>query len=138
MRDPAPRYQHSCIGYNYRLSNILAAIGRGQMERLDEKLARKRAINEFYRNAVGDLPGIEFMPEAPYGRSNCWLTVILITPEESGSDREAMRLALGPENVEARPVWKPMRMQPVFEIPQGARGIAHSNRYSKTGWWKGK
>jgi len=114
-RDPAPHYQHSHIGYNYRLSNILAAIGRGQLERLDEKLARKRAINEFYRNALRDVPGIEFMPEAPYGSSNLWLTVILITPEEFGVDRETVRLALEKENVESRPIWKPMHLQPVFK-----------------------
>jgi pyridoxal phosphate-dependent aminotransferase EpsN len=114
-RDPAPHYQHSHIGYNYRLSNILAAIGRGQLERLDEKVARKRAINEFYRKALGDLPGIEFMPEAPFGRSNCWLTVILITPQEFGMDREGVRLALERENIESRPIWKPMHMQPVFK-----------------------
>jgi pyridoxal phosphate-dependent aminotransferase EpsN len=114
-RDPAPHYQHSYIGYNYRLSNILAAIGRGQLERLDEKVARKRAINAYYREALEELPGIEFMPEAPYGKSNCWLTVILINPEESGADREALRLALEKENIESRPVWKPMHMQPVFK-----------------------
>lgn len=113
-RDPAPHYQHSHIGYNYRLSNLLAAVGRGQLERLDEKMVRKRAINEFYRKALGDLPGIEFMPEAAYGRSNCWLTVILINPKEFGVNREAIRLALEKENIESRPIWKPMHLQPVF------------------------
>jgi dTDP-4-amino-4,6-dideoxygalactose transaminase len=114
-RDPAPHYQHSQLGYNYRLSNLLAAVGRGQLERLDEKVARKRKINEFYRKALEDLPGIEFMPEAPYGRSNHWLTVILITPEEFGSDRESVRLALEKKNIESRPIWKPMHLQPVFK-----------------------
>jgi pyridoxal phosphate-dependent aminotransferase EpsN len=114
-RDSALHYQHSHVGYNYRLSNLLAAIGRGQLERLDEKLARKRAINEFYRKAMGNLPGIEFMPEAPYGRSGRWLTVILITPQEFGADREKVRLSLEAENIEALPVWKPVQMQPVFE-----------------------
>jgi len=114
-RDPAPHYQHSHIGYNYRLSNLLAAVGRGQLERLDEKIARRRAINDFYRNALQDLPGLEFMPEAPYGKSNCWLTVILITPQEFGADREAVRLALEKENIESRPIWKPMHLQPVFK-----------------------
>jgi pyridoxal phosphate-dependent aminotransferase EpsN len=113
-RDPAPYYQHSHIGYNYRLSNLLAAIGRGQLERLDEKMAKKRAINEFYRKALEELPGIDFMPKASYGRSNCWLTVILITPEEFGADREEVRLALEAENIESRPIWKPMHLQPVF------------------------
>jgi len=114
-RDPAPHYEHSQIGYNYRLSNLLAAVGRGQLERLDEKVARKRAINEFYRRAFTDLPGIEFMPEAPYGKSICWLTVILTTPEEFGVDRETVRLSLEAENIESRPIWKPMHMQPVFK-----------------------
>jgi dTDP-4-amino-4,6-dideoxygalactose transaminase len=114
-RDPAPHYEHSQIGYNYRMSNLLAAVGRGQLERLHEKVAKKRAINAFYRKALNDLPGVEFMPEAPYGKSNCWLTVILITPEEFGADREAVRLALEAENIEARPVWKPMHLQPVFK-----------------------
>ena len=114
-RDPAPHYQHSQIGYNYRLSNLLAAVGRGQLERLNEKVARKRAINEFYREALQDLPGIEFMPQAPYGESNCWLSVILIEPKEFGEDRETIRLALEKENIESRPIWKPMHLQPVFK-----------------------
>jgi dTDP-4-amino-4,6-dideoxygalactose transaminase len=114
-RDPAPHYQHSHIGYNYRLSNLLAAVGRGQLERLEEKVARKRAINIFYRKALEEIPGIELMPEATYGKSNCWLTVILITPEKFGSDREAVRLALEAENIESRPIWKPMHLQPVFK-----------------------
>lgn len=113
-RDPAPHYEHSQIGYNYRLSNLLAAVGRAQLERLEEKIVRRRAINEFYRKALGRVPGIQFMPEAPYGRSNGWLTVILINPEEFGADRERVRLALETENIESRPIWKPMHMQPVF------------------------
>jgi pyridoxal phosphate-dependent aminotransferase EpsN len=113
-RDPAPHYEHSHIGFNYRLSNLLAAVGRGQLQRLDEKVEKKRAINKFYQNALGNLPGIEFMPEAPYGKSNCWLTVILVSPEEFGADREAVRLALEAENIESRPIWKPMHLQPVF------------------------
>ena len=114
-RDPAPHYQHSHIGYNYRLSNLLAAVGRGQLERLDEKVAKKRLINEFYRKALSDLPGIEFMPEATYGKSNFWLTVILITPEKFGVNREVVRLSLEAENIETRPIWKPMHLQPVFK-----------------------
>ena len=114
-RDTAPHYQHSRIGYNYRLSNLLAAVGRGQLERLDEKVAKKRFINKCYRGALNDLPGIEFMPEASYGRSNCWLTVILISPERFGTDREGVRLALETENIESRPIWKPMHMQPVYK-----------------------
>jgi len=114
-RDPAPHYQHSQIGYNYRLSNLLAAVGRGQLERLDEKVERKRAINGFYRKALQDLPGIEFMPQSPYRKSNCWLSVILIDPKEFGAGRETIRLALEKENIESRPIWKPMHMQPIFK-----------------------
>jgi dTDP-4-amino-4,6-dideoxygalactose transaminase len=108
-------YEHSHVGYNYRLSNLLAAVGRGQLERLVEKVAKKRFINQYYRKALRDLPGIEFMPEAPYGKSNCWLTVILIAPEEFGADREQVRLVLEAENIESCPIWKPMHMQPVLK-----------------------
>jgi pyridoxal phosphate-dependent aminotransferase EpsN len=113
-RDPAPHYQHSHIGYNYRLSNLLAAVGRGQLARLAQKIARRKEIKSFYKNALGGMQGIEFMPDASYGEPNHWLTVILITPELFGADREAVRLALEAENIESRPVWKPMHMQPVF------------------------
>jgi dTDP-4-amino-4,6-dideoxygalactose transaminase len=113
-RDPAPHYEHSTIGYNYRMSNIVAAIGRGQLRVLDDRVEAKRRIFAYYKEAIGDIPGIEFMPEAPYGRSNRWLTVILITPKEFGVDRETVRIALESQNIEARPMWKPMHMQPVF------------------------
>jgi dTDP-4-amino-4,6-dideoxygalactose transaminase len=119
-REPFPHYEHIEIGYNYRMSNILAAIGRGQLRVLDERVKRKREIFDYYKEALGDLQGIEFMPEASYGRCNRWLTVILITPEEFGANREQVRMALDKEDIEARPVWKPMHMQPVFnpQIPQ--------------------
>ena len=112
-REPAPHYQHVQVGYNYRLSNILAAIGRGQFEKLDRKIEKRRAVNRYYRDVLGGLPGLAFMPEASFGRSNCWLTVILIEPDRFGLDREGLRLALEKENIEARPVWKPMHLQPV-------------------------
>ena len=114
-RDPATHYEHSQIGYNYRMSNILAAIGRGQLRVLDERVEIKRRIFDYYHESLKDLPGIEFMPEAPYGRSNCWLTVILITSEEFGRDREFVQQALEEENIEARPLWKPMHLQAVFK-----------------------
>lgn len=114
-RDPAPHYEHSHIGYNYRMSNILAAIGRGQLKVLDERVATRRRNYEYYKAALSELPGIEFMPIASYGSPNYWLTVILITPEEFGVDREAVRLALEAENIESRPIWKPMHLQPVFK-----------------------
>jgi pyridoxal phosphate-dependent aminotransferase EpsN len=114
-RDPAPHYQHSQIGYNYRLSNLLAAVGRGQLARLPEKISRRKEIKSTYKNALGGMPGMEFMPDAGYGEPNHWLTVVLITPKLFGTDREAVRLALEAENIESRPVWKPMHMQPVFK-----------------------
>jgi dTDP-4-amino-4,6-dideoxygalactose transaminase len=115
-RDPAPHYEHTQFGYNYRMSNILAAIGRGQLRILDDRVKKRRRIFDYYRGALSGIPGIEFMPETPYGKSNRWLTVILITPEEFGADRETVRLELEEENIEARPVWKPMHLQPVFHI----------------------
>ena len=114
-RDPFPHYEHTEIGYNYRMSNIVAAIGRGQLRVLDERVKRKREIFDYYQNTLGELPGIEFMPEASYSRSNRWLTVVLISPDEFGADREQVRLALEDENIESRPVWKPMHTQPVFD-----------------------
>jgi pyridoxal phosphate-dependent aminotransferase EpsN len=113
-RDPAPHYQHSQIGYNYRMSNLLAAVGRGQLARLGDKIARRKRLKERYRSALSGIPGIIFMPDAGYGKPNNWLTVILIDPGLFGADRETVRLALEAENIESRPVWKPMHMQPVF------------------------
>jgi dTDP-4-amino-4,6-dideoxygalactose transaminase len=113
-RDPAPHYEHSTFGYNYRMSNILAAIGRGQLKVLEQRVESKRQIFEHYKEGLGDVPGIEFMPEASYGKSNRWLTVVLISADQFGADREQVRLALEDENIEARPVWKPMHLQPVF------------------------
>jgi dTDP-4-amino-4,6-dideoxygalactose transaminase len=113
-RDPAPHYEHSQIGYNYRLSNVLAAIGRGQLRTLAERVAIRRQTFERYAEGLQDLPGLELMPEAPYGRSNRWLTSLTIDPTIFGADREVVRLALEAENIEARPVWKPVHLQPVF------------------------
>jgi dTDP-4-amino-4,6-dideoxygalactose transaminase len=113
-RDPASHYQHSTIGYNYRLSNILAAIGRAQLAVVEERVRRRREIFALYRERLRHLPGLTFMPEALYGRSSRWLSVILIDPEAFGRDREGVRLRLEAENIEARPVWKPMHLQPMF------------------------
>jgi pyridoxal phosphate-dependent aminotransferase EpsN len=113
-RDPAPHYEHSTIGFNYRLSNILAAIGRGQLRVLEERVAARRRNFELYAEGLGDLPGVAFMPEAAYGRSTRWLTCLTIDPAAFGGTREDVRLALEAENIESRPVWKPMHLQPVF------------------------
>jgi pyridoxal phosphate-dependent aminotransferase EpsN len=112
-RDPAPHYQHSDIGYNYRMSNVLAAIGRGQLRGLDAKIARRRAIRDSYGRAL-DTAGISFMPEASYGTTNGWLTCAQIDPAGFGATREDVRLRLEAEDIESRPLWKPMHMQPVF------------------------
>jgi pyridoxal phosphate-dependent aminotransferase EpsN len=113
-RDPAPHYEHSHVGYNYRLSNVLAAIGRGQLKTLAERVAIRRRLFDRYVDGLRGLPGIEFMPEAPYGSATRWLTCLTIDPRVFGADREAVRLALEAENIEARPAWKPMHVQPVF------------------------
>ncbi|MEG4958706.1 MULTISPECIES: aminotransferase class I/II-fold pyridoxal phosphate-dependent enzyme [unclassified Microcoleus] len=113
-RDPAPHYQHSEIGYNYRLSNVLAGIGRGQLRVLDERVEARRRNFDFYKQALGNLPGIEFMPEAAFGKATRWLTCLTIDPAAFGADREQVRLALAQEKIEARPVWKPLHLQPVF------------------------
>jgi len=130
-RDPAPHYEHSEIGYNYRMSNVLAAIGRGQLRVLEERVRRKREIFEYYRQALGGLPGIGFMPEAPWGRHNRWLTVIIIDPEQFGTTREDVRLALEAENIESRPLWKPMHLQPVFRGCEVVGGSVAEDLFDK-------
>ena len=111
----AAHYEHREIGYNYRLSNLLAALGRAQLQRLDDFVARRRAVRERYREALGGCAGVALMPESLYGDSNAWLTVITVDPAVSGSTPESLRLALEGEGVESRPVWKPMHLQPMHE-----------------------
>ena len=113
-RDPAPHYQHSLVGYNYRMSNVLAGIGRGQLAVLAERVNARRRNFAYYAAALGGLPGVGFMPEAGWGRATRWLTVMAIDPAHFGATREDVRLALEQENIETRPVWKPLHMQPVF------------------------
>jgi len=116
-RDDAPHYQHSQIGYNYRMSNIIAGIGRGQMEVLNQRVKQRRANNQLYRDFFKDIAGVTFQtePNSSYF-SNYWLTAILIDPALSGGiNREDVRLALDAYNIESRPLWKPMHMQPVYE-----------------------
>ncbi len=113
-RDAAPHYQHSTIGYNYRLSNIAASIGLGQLTRLSGKVSRRRAHFKAYAEAFKDLPGVVMQPEASWGQSTRWLTCLTLDPAVAGVTREQVRLALEAENIEARPVWKPMHLQPVF------------------------
>jgi pyridoxal phosphate-dependent aminotransferase EpsN len=130
-RDPAPHYQHSAVGYNYRMSNIVAAIGRGQLTVLDERVKARRAVFDAYVKALGDLPGISFMPEAAYGQCNRWLTCILVEPEIFGATREDIRLALEAKNIESRPLWKPMHMQPVFAGCRAVGGAVSEGLFEK-------
>ncbi len=113
-RDPAPHYQHSEIGYNYRMSNVLAGIGRGQLLVLADRVAARRRNYEVYQAALGKLPGIEFMPEAHWGLATRWLTCLTLDPSTFGAERETVRLALAEAQIEARPVWKPLHLQPIF------------------------
>ncbi|MEW6719233.1 MAG: aminotransferase class I/II-fold pyridoxal phosphate-dependent enzyme [Thermodesulfobacteriota bacterium] len=113
-RDAAPHYQHSTIGYNYRMSNLLAAVGRGQLASLEKRVARRREIFGHYAALLGDLPGLAFMPEIEGGRSTRWLTCMTVDPEAFGASREDIRLRLERSDIESRPVWKPMHLQPAF------------------------
>jgi len=113
-RDPAPHYQHTEIGYNYRLSNVLAGIGRGQLQVLEERVLQRRANFDFYVESLADLPGVTFQPEAEWGRHTRWLTCLTVNPAAGGSDRETIRTHLESLNIEARPVWKPMHLQPLY------------------------
>jgi len=124
-RDPAPHYEHSTIGYNYRMGNLAAAVGRGQLRHLDAKVARRRQLRERYRHHLGGIPGISLMPDAPYGTPTNWLTVILIDPLEFGTDTTTVREHLESHDIEARPAWKPMHLQPVFaNHPTVGGGVA--------------
>jgi dTDP-4-amino-4,6-dideoxygalactose transaminase len=113
-REPFVHYEHTTVGYNYRLSNLLAAVGRGQLKTLTHRVARRREIFARYEEGLQELPGFGFMPEHPDGRSNRWLTCITVDPDLAKTNPEAIRHALEVENIEARPLWKPMHQQPVF------------------------
>ncbi|WP_026315550.1 aminotransferase class I/II-fold pyridoxal phosphate-dependent enzyme [Riemerella columbina] len=114
-RDNAPHYQHSEIGYNYRMSNICAGIGCGQMEVLDERVTQRRANHDFYVELFKDIDGVEVFSEPSEDYfSNHWLSAIVVNPEKAGFTREDLRLRLLEENIESRPLWKPMHLQPVF------------------------
>ena len=130
-RDPAPHYEHTRLGYNYRLSNVLAAVGRGQLLVLPDRVRLRRRNFEFYRKALEGVPGISFMPEAAYGRSTRWLTALLVDPEEFGATREEIRLALEARDIESRPVWKPMHLQPMFRSARRIGGGAAERLFER-------
>jgi pyridoxal phosphate-dependent aminotransferase EpsN len=131
-REPAVEYLHAEYGYNYRMSNVLAGIGRGQLRVLDDRVARRRAIFERYREAFADLPGFTPQPEASWGLHTRWLSVFSIDPTEVPVTPEDVVRELDRENIEARPVWRPMHMQPVFEGAQSVGG-AVAQRLFETG-----
>ena len=125
-RDPAPHYEHSELGYNYRMSNVLAAIGRGQLQEIENFIKARRKILEFYKSSLSGQEGIRFQEEPGIATGNRWLTCMLIDPEKTGGpDRESIRLALEKENIESRPFWKPMHLQPLYKnAPYYGNGIS--------------
>lgn len=135
-RDPAPHYQHSEIGYNYRMSNLLAAVGRPQLEEIEYRVEKRRKNFDRYQEALGSIPGVSFMPEAPYGRANRWLTVMTLDPEITGLKPIDVINELSKNNIEARPVWKPMHLQPVFQnIPffSAKEGLDNAKMFFESG-----
>ncbi len=124
-RDEAPHYEHSQIGYNYRMSNVLAGIGRGQLKVLDLRVNQKRIINDFYKTILEKVDGIDFQPELSNTKSNKWLTAITIDKNRTGFDREKLRKEFENHNIECRPLWKPMHLQPVYtSAPQYVNGVS--------------
>ncbi|MHB2151120.1 DegT/DnrJ/EryC1/StrS family aminotransferase [Calditrichota bacterium LG25] len=124
-RDDAPHYEHSQIGYNYRMSNILAAIGRGQLKVLERRVQKKRSIFEFYYKRLAKYEGISFQPELDHTHSNRWLTCMFIDPQIIKTTHDEIRLLLDKNNIESRPLWKPMHLQPVFkEAPAYCSGVS--------------
>ena len=128
-RDDAPHYEHSEVGFNYRMSNVLAGIGRGQLRQLEDRVRARRGVFELYREQLGDLPGLAFMPEASWGRHSRWLTCLTIRPDAFGASRERVRLALEADNVEARPLWKPMHLQPAYRAYEAVGGGVGENLF---------
>ncbi|SHL93531.1 DegT/DnrJ/EryC1/StrS family aminotransferase [Mucilaginibacter sp. OK098] len=125
-RDAAVHYQHSQIGYNYRMSNVCAAIGRGQMQVLPERIKQRRRVYEYYLENLSEIPCVDFLPEPDGSFSNRWLTAVLIDSSKgNGVNRETIRLSLEKDNIESRPLWKPMHLQPVFkDYPSYINGIS--------------
>lgn len=130
-RDPAVEYHHTELGYNYRLSNVLAGIGRGQLEVLDERVAQRRAVAFRYRDAFADLPGLTLMPQAAYGLHTNWLSCFLVDEARFGASRDAVIQALGRLNIEARPVWKPMHLQPLYAASECLGGEVAADLYRR-------
>lgn len=134
-RDKVPWYQHSELGYNFRMSNVLAGIGRAQMKLLEKRIEQRRAVYRRYHEALSGKPGVAFMPEPDWSRSNRWLTTMTIDPAAAGTTNMSVIEALEAQNIESRPVWKPMHLQPVFEGTRfyGHRGLDVSGALFKNG-----
>ena len=130
-KDPGIGFEHSEIGYNYRMSNVLAGIGRGQLEVLDQRVDERRAIAFRYRDALADLPGISFMPQASYGLHTNWLSCFLIDPAEFGCSRDALIAHLDAAGIESRPVWKPMHLQRLYENCETIGGDAAQDLHER-------
>lgn len=130
-REAAPHYEHVELGYNYRLSNVLAGIGRGQLLGLAARIDRRRAICERYRALLGDLPGVNFMPELAGGRSTRWLTCVTIDPSTCGATRDAVLAALEADNIEARPLWKPLHLQPLYRGTECIGGAVAEDLFAR-------
>ncbi len=126
-RDPAPHYEHSEVGFNYRISNVLAGIGIGQLRKLPERIETRRAIFAAYAEALGSMEGVEFMPEASFGQATRWLTALTVDPQLTGTTSGDIIRALAEANIESRPVWKPMHLQPLF---QGCAYYPHREGHS--------
>lgn len=130
-REPAPHYEHVEIGYNYRLSNVLAAIGLGQMGVIEERVRRKREIYEYYSTHLRDVSGLSFVDEMAYGRHTRWLSVMLVNVDEFGAAPEQIRLKLEEHNIETRPLWKPMHLQPVFQDCEAVGGAVAASLFEQ-------
>lgn len=130
-RDPAPWYQHSKVGFNYRLSNVLAGIGRGQLKVLKKRVDARRKVFERYAKAFKGVPGVSLMPEAAYGRSTRWLSCVLFDAAAFGATHEQVRVSLEKEDVEARPLWKPMHLQPVFASAERVGGSVCESLFAR-------
>lgn len=130
-REPAAHYEHVELGYNYRLSNVLAGIGRGQLRGLAQRIERRRALYERYRAALADLPGIEFRPEPAVGRGTRWLTCLLVNPDAGGVSRDAVLAALEADNIEARPLWKPLHCQPLYRDAERVGGAVAEDLFAR-------
>jgi pyridoxal phosphate-dependent aminotransferase EpsN len=130
-RDPGLAYHHTEMGYNYRMSNLVAGIGRGQLEVLDQRVARRRAIAFRYRDAFADLPGIALMPQAGYGVHTNWLSCFLIDAGTFGASRDQVVAALQAANIEARPVWKPMHLQPLYASAERFGGAVAEDLFAR-------